>query len=159
MAGLAYDDNVLNYTYNRPRCSQGVPVPRCSMDWGAVEDEAQIHSVCKYGSLADVILLFKRSPALVQQRDQMLQFPLHAACCNHRLYGWKIVKYLVTAYPEAARQADALGRLPLHLAAVNEGPTHDARGLPLWCGLFLLLLLLLLMLMRRVAQLRVRAAS
>ena len=131
------------------------------MDWGAVKDEAQIHSVCKYGSLADAILLFKRSPALVQQRDQMLQFPLHAACCNHRLYGWKIVKYLVTAYPEAARHADALGRLPLHLAAVNEGPTHDARGLPLWCGLFLLLLLLLLllMLMRRGARMRVRVAS
>lgn len=129
------------------------------MDCAAVEDEARIHSVCRYGSLADAMLLFKRSPALVQHRDQMLQFPLHAACCNHRLYGWKIVKYLVTAYPEAARHADTLGRLPLHLAAVNEGPTHDARGLPLWCGLFLLMLLLLRLLMRRRARLRVCAAS
>ena len=105
-------------------------------DWMGLEEDGGtcIHSVCRYGSLADALALFKRSPSLAQRRDQMQQFPLHAACCNHRLYGWKIVKFLVAAYPEAARHADTLGRLPLHLAAANEGPTHDARGLPLWCG-------------------------
>ena len=62
---------------------------------------------------------------------QMHQYPLHAACCNHRLYAWKIVKFVLAEYPEAARHADSLGRLPLHLAAANEGPTHDARGMAL----------------------------
>ena len=61
----------------------------------------------------------------------MHQYPLHAACCNHRLYAWKIVKFVLAEYPEAARHADSLGRLPLHLAAANEGPTHDARGMAL----------------------------
>ena len=102
-------------------------------DWNGGEDEDDtIHYVCKYGSLADAMALFKRNPSLVRNRDQILQYPLHAACCNQRLYGWKIVKYLLTEYPDAVRQADALGRLPLHLAASNEGPTHDARGMLLW---------------------------
>jgi len=94
--------------------------------------DLRINHVCKYGSLADAMALFKANPALVRNRDVILQFPLHAACCNQRLYGWKIVKFVLSEYPEAARQPDSLGRLPLHFAAGNEGPTHDARGMPLW---------------------------
>jgi ankyrin repeat protein len=29
-------------------------------------------------------------------------------------------------------QADSLGRLPLHIAAANEGPSHDSSGMPLF---------------------------
>ena len=102
------------------------------LEWiGGEEEDKQIHYVCRFGSLADAMALFNRNPALVRTRDLMLQTPLHAACCNHRLYGWKIVKFVLAEYPEAAREVDTLGRLPLHLAAANEGPTHDARGMPL----------------------------
>jgi ankyrin repeat protein len=101
-------------------------------EWiGGEGEEQQIHYVCRFGSLADAMALFSRTPSLVRARDLMLQTPLHAACCNHRLYGWKIVKFVLAEYPEAARQVDTLGRLPLHLAAANEGPTHDARGMQL----------------------------
>ena len=99
------------------------------------EEETKIHHVCQYGSLADAMAMFKRNPVLVRNRDSMLQYPLHAACCNHRLYGWKIVKFVLEEYPEAARHTDTLGRLPIHLAAINEGPTHDARGMQLWYSL------------------------
>ena len=73
----------------------------------------------------------ERSTYTHTHSHQMHQYPLHAACCNHRLYAWKIVKFVLAEYPEAARHADSLGRLPLHLAAANEGPTHDARGMAL----------------------------
>ena len=66
----------------------------------------QIHNQCRQGTPVHVMALFKHNPALLRKRDLILQYPLHAACYNQCLYGWKIVKFLLDEYPEAARQVN-----------------------------------------------------
>lgn len=98
------------------------------LEWDSRRGRASkaVHAACTDGNLRMVLEILREDPSLIEAKDELGLYPLHAACANRLLYAFKIVELLVPL-SDAVSKTDSLGRFPLHIAVENIGPTHDTQ--------------------------------
>ena len=79
-----------------------------------------MHLACSRVMCKKIDLLLAYDPSLARMvEDYSKMLPLHVACRTNDIFDMETFRRLIEAYPQAAKEKDGIGRLPLHYACAD----------------------------------------